>query len=190
MVTLSSYGFTPTTPPTITSSGITLTARYKLRAKFHYGPSNSWHATDYWNNTGFRLDNLPPPGTYVVDLYAVLWNDTTGTFSVTPFNTVSVTISADSITEHCNEFPLSSTTCVCGEFREPDVADEGSCSPPSVKITCEKPIKPQSECGETTFTIEAHPGEIPPFTIVSQLYDENCDAILDEDSEGITTIVA
>ena len=115
MVTLSSYDFVRGQSPTITSSGITLTDRYQLRAKFHvpaYG--NAWQATDLWNNDGLHLENLPENGTWTVDLYAVLYDDTDGTRSTTPFNTVTVTISDASVTQQCQQFPLSSTCCVCG----------------------------------------------------------------------------
>lgn len=190
MVTLSSYDFVRGEPPIISVSGITLTARYKLRAKFHipaYG--NSWQATDLWNNDGMRLDNMPENGTWTVDLYAILYDDTAGTFSTTPFNTVTVTISDASVTQQCQQFPLSSTCCVCGGFQDPDHEDESRCAPPATKRDCERPAQPQAECGEHNFTVEYHPGETPPFTITSILYDSLCDVILDEDGNSITTTV-
>lgn len=190
MVTLSSYAFTPSTPPKISSSGIALTARYKLRAKFRVPPGNDWQATDLWNNDGLHLDNLPILGTWIIDLYAILYDDSAGTFSTTPFNTLTAVITADSVTEQCQNFPLSSVGCVCGTFEEPENADAGRCGPPAVKIDCERPAAPQAECGELNFTIEAHPGETPPFTIISELFDESCDLILDQGGNPILTIVS
>lgn len=189
-VTLDSYTFTPSTPPKISSSGITLTPRYRLRAKFHVPPGNDWQATDLFNNTGLRLDNLPVNGSWTVDLYAILYDDTTGTLSTTAFNTVTVTIAADSETAQCAQYPLSSTCCVCGDFDEPDNEDEGRCGPPATKRDCEKPAAPQPECGELNFTIEAFPGEVPPFVITSILFDESCDEILDQSGNPILTLVA
>lgn len=186
-VTLSSYSFDRGSPPTINSSGIALTDRYKLRAKFQipaYG--NAWQATDLWNNDGLRLDNLPEDGTWVVDLYAILYNDTTGTFSTTAFNTVSVTVSTAS--SPCLN-PDTSTQCRCGDFPEPDVAEVGACMPAATHRTCEAPPAPQAECGEQNFTVEYRPGETPPFVVTSILFDQSCEVILDQDGNPILTIV-
>ncbi len=80
-----------------------------------------------------------------------------------------------------------STKRVCGTFDEPENPDKGQCSPYREKRTCEAPVRPQNQCNDTEAYAEAVPGGNPPFIIVSTLFDENCDPILDENGARILT---
>lgn len=77
------------------------------------------------------------------------------------------------------------TERVCGEFETPTTPDAGQCQPYRTKKDCEAPVVPSNPCNDTNAYAIYTPGEVPPFTIVTTLFDEDCDAILDEDSNPI-----
>lgn len=188
-VSLSSYSFDEDHPPIISTNEV-MPARYQLRAKFIDPVTGTpYQATELFNNNGLRLDNLPAPAVYTsVSLRWIKYNDTDGTREVGPETIVSVTITDTE--EPCNQ-PSPSTSCECGTFEEPDIEDDHKCSPIPVKRKCDAPAQPQAECGEQNFTLEFTPDDpVTKFRIISILYDESCDEILDQTGDPILTIVA
>ncbi len=79
------------------------------------------------------------------------------------------------------------TTSVCGSFETPTNPDLGQCFPYREKRTCERPVRPENPCNDTNAYAEPRPGLTPPFALVSTLFDEDCDAILDETGAAILT---
>lgn len=76
---------------------------------------------------------------------------------------------------------------VCRTREIPVLPDAGRCSPRRLKIDCEAPTIPVPSCGDYDFTIIYTPGGNPPFSVISILRDQNCNPILDEDDDEITT---
>lgn len=75
---------------------------------------------------------------------------------------------------------------VCGDFERPENPDQGQCSPYRVKIGCEAPSVQYGQCpGETPIAVPSGGG----FKILTQLFDENCLPILDENGLNILTFV-
>lgn len=85
----------------------------------------------------------------------------------------------------------SGKECHCGpNFPEPvKNVDKGKIYPISLKISCESPPLPIAPCNERDFYVVATPGQIPPFYIVSTLFDQICDPITDQDDNPILTII-
>lgn len=67
-----------------------------------------------------------------------------------------------------------------------DVTDRGCCTPYPVKIPCGAPVI-SPECDEVG--VMEYDEETEEFSLVSAIYDENCDAILDQNSDTITSII-
>ncbi len=78
-----------------------------------------------------------------------------------------------------------STQEVCGDFEEPTVPDIGRCHPYREKRGCGAPELPANVCNDTEAYAEYDPDRTPPFVIISTLFDEDCDPILDENGARI-----
>jgi hypothetical protein len=89
----------------------------------------------------------------------------------------------------CNPWQ-SSTRAVCGDFEEPEVPDEGRCGPRRVKISCEAPVLPVAQCEDEEYLVIYQPENVDnPFAVSARLFDEDCELVLDEEGNTITTIV-
>ncbi len=83
----------------------------------------------------------------------------------------------------------NSVLAICGEFDScPPNPDLGRCFPYRLKLSCAAPDLPVPGCGDYDFTIVYTPGAIPPWSVISILRDQDCNPILDEDNNQITTI--
>jgi hypothetical protein len=78
---------------------------------------------------------------------------------------------------------------VCGDFEEPTNPDQGCCAPYRTKKDCERPPLPVIGCDDDEYTVEASDTPGKPFQVVSRLFDENCEPILDENDSPILTVV-
>lgn len=79
---------------------------------------------------------------------------------------------------------------VCGDFETATNPDAGCCHTKARFISCEAPDLPGPECNDINAYIEYHPGEIPAFVVIGTLFDQNCEAILDEGSNPILTQIS
>lgn len=74
-VELSHYQFDEAHPPVISSHNtlpsVGGVSAYRLFARFADGSTSGFEAATSLNNSGFTLDEVPPPGTYSVDLWWV-----------------------------------------------------------------------------------------------------------------------
>jgi hypothetical protein len=79
---------------------------------------------------------------------------------------------------------------VCGTFEEPEVEDQGQCSPRHVRITCEAPVLPEAQCDDEEYETIYQPENVDnPFAISARLFNECCEEITDENGEAITLIL-
>lgn len=78
----------------------------------------------------------------------------------------------------------------CTDF--PDITDgaedQGCCSPAVIRKDCERPTLPSNDCDEIDPTVE-YDEENETFTILTNLYDQNCQIIFDQNTSPITTLV-
>lgn len=98
-VALSSYAFSPLTPPII-STDEPMPQTYKLRAKFIGVPGyvDGYHAATSWQNNGYQLDMLPGAGTWTVALYWLKYNDSGSTLlEVGPTQNVTVVVGVGAV---------------------------------------------------------------------------------------------
>lgn len=78
----------------------------------------------------------------------------------------------------------------CGTFSDPENPDSGACFPYRNQLDCERPALPPVQCDDDEYTVEASGLASPPFVVVSRIFDENCEPILDENNAPIMTRVA
>lgn len=89
---------------------------------------------------------------------------------------------------------MASTRLVCGEFPAGAFTDYGQCRARRVKRDCTEDwgqgdnvtVSPITECEDENAVIESTPELVPPFRIVAAIFDEDCEAILDENDLPIT----
>ena len=76
----------------------------------------------------------------------------------------------------------------CGSFdlTDGDVTDTGQCNPRRIKKTCAAPELPVQECPNEETTMVYNAAE-EDFDLIGQLMDENCEQVLDENSDPILT---
>ena len=88
-VNLTSQVFSSTNLPSVWTDEA-LPQPYRLRVKI----GGSYHATSLYNNNWTRLESVPAPGTYAVELYWVLYApaDWTTVRQVGPFTSGTITI--------------------------------------------------------------------------------------------------
>lgn len=70
-----------------------------------------------------------------------------------------------------------------------DLEEGGCCAPYPVKIPCGAPVLLVPDCDEVPPVME-YDEETEEFSLLSVLYDENCSAILDQNNDEITTLIA
>ena len=89
---------------------------------------------------------------------------------------------------------MSRTSNFCGTFPEGAFTDYGQCRPRRVKRNCTEDWgqgdntvvePPDVECVDENAVIEARPDLVPPFRVVSAIFDEDCEEILDENDQPI-----
>lgn len=84
--------------------------------------------------------------------------------------------------------PLYSCGCgnattqeVCGDFPTPANPDLGNCCGGyREKRSCEAPTIPPNPCNDTLAYAEYNANADPRFVIVSRIFDQNCNPILDQ----------
>ena len=81
------------------------------------------------------------------------------------------------------------TACDFTDGDEPVLEERGCCTPPPVKRLCGAPVLPVPDCDEEPPVMEYNP-ETEEFSLSSILYDQNCSAILDQNNDSITTLIA
>lgn len=88
---------------------------------------------------------------------------------------------------------MSCTNNICGEWEDVTDGDrdQGRCFPYRVKKTCAKPDTPETQCpGETFTTVYDPDNTAAPFYVTSQLRDEDCNIVTDENGDPIETVTA
>lgn len=81
---------------------------------------------------------------------------------------------------------------ICGSFELEDgeTEDQGACSVRHVSISCAAPDLPVAQCEDDEYTTIYQPeDEDNPFAVSARLFDENCEAITDENGDDITLIL-
>lgn len=183
-VQLSAYNFDEDHKPII-SSNVSVGSYYVLRAKMTGYDGQSTQAAVTLNNNGLVLDVLPAPGIYRTELYWIQY-DVNGVSILLGGNDI-VYITLGEGEEHCRK---SQKTGICGPTPPPvENEDKGRCFPYRVKRSCNAPLSPLSPCDERDYYVVSVPDEVPPFYIVSKLYDSSCEVITDESDNPILTIV-
>jgi len=71
---------------------------------------------------------------------------------------------------------------------EPTTDDLGCCSPYPIRKTCEAPEVRVPDCDEQDPVVSYDP-ETEEFTILTNLYDQNCSPITDQNSSIIQTLI-
>jgi len=84
--------------------------------------------------------------------------------------------------------PQQSTSAICGQFTEPTNPDQGQTWPVPVKLTCERPDLPTTECADDQYVTTYDPST-GSFTISSRLFDQNCGVIQDQSGAPILTTI-
>lgn len=77
----------------------------------------------------------------------------------------------------------------CTDFDDPTTDDAGCCSPAPTRRTCEAPALPVPECNEVD-PIVAYDPETEIFSMLTVLYDSNCSALLDSNSDPLLSLIA
>lgn len=77
----------------------------------------------------------------------------------------------------------------CSDFTDDPADDLGCCGPIPVRKDCGAPTLPTPECDGDEATLEFDP-ETQEFIAVGILFDHNCEPILDQDEEQITTAIS
>lgn len=80
---------------------------------------------------------------------------------------------------HCN-------ACDCTDLTDDDRHD-GCCVPAPIIQDCRRPTLPVPTCPDEVVEVELDP-ETEQYKLIGQWLDQNCEPILDEDDEPITTI--
>lgn len=75
----------------------------------------------------------------------------------------------------------------CCTRTPPDLPDDGICHPRRFKYPCDAPVIPGPQCGDFDFVVVYNPDATPKFTVISILRDSDCDPILDDSGNQITT---
>ncbi len=94
------------------------------------------------------------------------------------------------MSQPCNQCSLpSGVPAICGDFNNTTpTPDLGRCFPYRVKRDCGAPDLPVIECNDDTYVVVAQPGNVLyPFIVISTLFDELCDIILDSAGNPILT---
>jgi hypothetical protein len=91
---------------------------------------------------------------------------------------------------------MPTTRSVCGEFETATRTDYGQCRPRRLKLDCEdpyqfttvtqNPIVDGTVCEDASITTEIDASLTPPYRIIGTIFDEECEAILDESDDPIT----
>ena len=186
---LSAYQFGEDDVPTIFTTnemGATNASTwYKLRCKILDGSENGFMATEAINNSGLPLEQLPPPGTYSVELYWIKYSNGGSTAVIGVRNKVTIRISPA-------EPSGDQTRCAkCPEIESatPVLSDQGQCSAPPVTRTCNAPDIPEPACNNEVYVTQYNPDATPRFSVVASLKAQDCEDILDESDRTILTVI-
>lgn len=137
-----------------------------------------WVQAGRYKNLTDAIREVGGPGTPDNPPTYVIWQ-------IGDVSKVVVTVSANK--EHCLK---SQAKCVCGDLDVvEDNPDKGQCFPYRVKPSCNAPDTPIPECQDTEAYVVSTPGTVPPFYVVSRLFDSLCDPITDQDYKDILTII-
>lgn len=78
----------------------------------------------------------------------------------------------------------------CTDF--PDLTDgaedQGCCAPAPIHRGCEVPVIPRNDCDEIDPTFEFDE-ENETFSVLTNLYDQDCNIIFDQNTSPITTLL-
>lgn len=82
---------------------------------------------------------------------------------------------------------MANTLQVCGTFTDARFPDYGQCQPRRQKRNCREDWQPEipadipgEACVDPNAVVENTPDLVPPYRIISAIFDEDCDEILDE----------
>lgn len=95
---------------------------------------------------------------------------------------------------------MPSRQSVCGDFVDPTFTDYGQCNPRRLKMDCRNHLptvpgwpqggeepEPMDGCEDPNLTTEYDASLTPPIRTIATIFDENCEAFLDENDLPITS---